>query len=148
MRTVNDLMSTTVLTAAPDDLIGPVRDTMLDSGVHCVPVVDDADFIVLMGSPNGTVVGQAMATDPDDNIPVTGAWQITAANASGSYAIADDSTISVAEPKNATELMICPSITASNVRFSRRVDRSIQRARTSRSWLLSVPRANRVSNGE
>lgn len=49
MQTVNDLMSTTVLTAAPDDLIGPVRDTMLDSGVHCVPVVDDA------GHPVGVV---------------------------------------------------------------------------------------------
>ena len=49
MRRVQNVMSSTVLTAAPDDLVGPVRDTMLDSGVHCVPVVDDA------GHPVGVV---------------------------------------------------------------------------------------------
>ena len=41
MRTIDEVMSTTLLTASPSDLVGPVRDTMLDGGVHCVPVVDD-----------------------------------------------------------------------------------------------------------
>ncbi len=41
MRTVENLMSTALITAGPNDLVGPVRDAMLDSGVHCVPVVDE-----------------------------------------------------------------------------------------------------------
>lgn len=41
MRTVSDLMSTELLTVGRNELVGPVRDLMLDAGVHCVPVVDD-----------------------------------------------------------------------------------------------------------
>ena len=41
VRTIDEVMSTRLLTASPSDLVGPVRDTMLDGGVHCVPVVDD-----------------------------------------------------------------------------------------------------------
>lgn len=46
MRTVENLMSTTLITAGPNDLIGPLRDAMLDSGIHCLPVVDDAGALV------------------------------------------------------------------------------------------------------
>ncbi len=41
MRSVSDLMSTELLTVDRNELVGPVRDLMLDAGVHCVPVVDD-----------------------------------------------------------------------------------------------------------
>ena len=41
MRTVSDLMSTELLTVDRKELVGSVRDMMLDAGVHCVPVVDD-----------------------------------------------------------------------------------------------------------
>ena len=41
MRNVNDLMSSELLTVHRNELVGAVRDLMLDSGVHCVPVVDD-----------------------------------------------------------------------------------------------------------
>ncbi len=41
MRTVENVMTTTLITAKPNDLVGPIRDAMLDSGVHCLPVLDD-----------------------------------------------------------------------------------------------------------
>lgn len=41
MTTIRDLMTTELLTVRRNDLVGSVRDLMLDSGIHCVPVVDD-----------------------------------------------------------------------------------------------------------
>ncbi len=46
MRTVDDVMTTTLITAKPNDLVGPIRDAMLDSGVHCLPVVEDDGGLV------------------------------------------------------------------------------------------------------
>ena len=46
MRTVSDLMSTELLTVSPGEMVGKVRDMMLDAGVHCVPVVDDEGHAV------------------------------------------------------------------------------------------------------
>ena len=46
MRTVSDLMSTELLTVDRHELVGPVRQLMLDAGVHCVPVVDDDQHAV------------------------------------------------------------------------------------------------------
>ncbi len=46
MRTVEKVMSTTLISAGPNDLVGPVRDAMLDSGVHCLPVIDDSGGLV------------------------------------------------------------------------------------------------------
>ena len=39
--TVGDLMTPAPFTVHRGDLVGDTRDTMLESGVHCVPVVDD-----------------------------------------------------------------------------------------------------------
>ena len=41
MQTVSDLMTTNLLTVNRRDLVGGVRDLMLDADIHCVPVVDD-----------------------------------------------------------------------------------------------------------
>ncbi|MGI9625017.1 MAG: CBS domain-containing protein [Acidimicrobiales bacterium] len=41
MRTVRDLMTSELLTIDKHNVVGEVRDLMLESGVHCVPVVDD-----------------------------------------------------------------------------------------------------------
>jgi CBS domain-containing protein len=49
MRKVRDVMSPVVLTVAIDDVVGDVRDTILDCGVHFVPVVDSG------GKPVGVV---------------------------------------------------------------------------------------------
>ena len=40
MRKVKDVMSPVVLTVEVDDVVGDVRDKVLDSGIHFVPVVD------------------------------------------------------------------------------------------------------------
>jgi CBS domain-containing protein len=47
--TVADIMSTPVLTRQAGDLVGDVRDQMLESGLHCLPIVDDD------GAPMGIV---------------------------------------------------------------------------------------------
>jgi CBS domain-containing protein len=39
--TVGDLMTPAPFTINPGDLVGDTRDTMLEAGIHCVPVVDD-----------------------------------------------------------------------------------------------------------
>jgi len=58
------------------------------------PVVQPAVFIT--GSPqNGDIVGQVEASDPDDNIPATGAFAIIAGNNGGAFAIQDDGTLVV-----------------------------------------------------
>ena len=49
MRKVRDVMSPGVLTVRSDDVIGDVRDKVLDTGVHFVPVVDEG------GQPVGVV---------------------------------------------------------------------------------------------
>ena len=41
MDTVASIMTTAVQTVRTSDVIGPVRDLMLDRGIGCVPVVDD-----------------------------------------------------------------------------------------------------------
>lgn len=46
MRTVSDVMSTEVRTVGTTDAIGPVRDLLLGTGIHAVPVVDDTDEVV------------------------------------------------------------------------------------------------------
>ena len=38
---VADVMTPSPFTVRPEDVVGETRDLMLDSGVHCVPVVDD-----------------------------------------------------------------------------------------------------------
>lgn len=40
MRTVRDVMSTEVRSVGPTDAVGPVRDLLLGTGIHAVPVVD------------------------------------------------------------------------------------------------------------
>lgn len=49
MRIVDDIMTPNPLTVSASDLIGGVRDMMLDTGIHCLPVVDDG------GHPVGVV---------------------------------------------------------------------------------------------
>lgn len=41
MQTVKDLMTSELLSVRTRDLVGDVRDLVLDSGIHCVPVLDD-----------------------------------------------------------------------------------------------------------
>lgn len=40
MRTVADIMTPDPIGALPSDLVGEVRDRILSTGVHCLPVVD------------------------------------------------------------------------------------------------------------
>lgn len=49
METVKDLMTTELVSVRTRDLIGDVRDLVLQSGIHCVPVLDDE------GHPAGVV---------------------------------------------------------------------------------------------
>lgn len=49
ITTVGDIMSTPVLTREAGDMVGEIRDQMLETGVHCLPIVDDA------GTPIGVV---------------------------------------------------------------------------------------------
>lgn len=42
MTTVADLMTPAPFTVSPDDQVGDVRDLVLEAGVHCIPVVDEA----------------------------------------------------------------------------------------------------------
>ena len=41
MESIRDLMTTELVTVRKADRVGEVRDLMLDSGIHCVPVLDD-----------------------------------------------------------------------------------------------------------
>jgi CBS domain-containing protein len=42
MHTVDELMTSPVTTASENDVVGPLRDLMLDRGIHAVPVLDRA----------------------------------------------------------------------------------------------------------
>ena len=44
--TVRDVMSTAVRTVDTTELVGPVRDMLLGTGIHAVPVVDHAGKVV------------------------------------------------------------------------------------------------------
>ena len=46
MTTIADLMTHGPYTVRPDDLVGDTRDVMLETGVHCIPVIDDNDRVV------------------------------------------------------------------------------------------------------
>jgi CBS domain-containing protein len=46
MRTVEEIMSTDVVTANVNDVVGSVRDVMLAKRVHAVPVLDDSGALV------------------------------------------------------------------------------------------------------
>jgi CBS domain-containing protein len=46
MHTVDEIMSTDVVTACVDDVVGPLRDVMLEKHVHAVPVLDHAGALV------------------------------------------------------------------------------------------------------
>lgn len=46
MRRVADIMTTELIAARANDLVGEIRDRMLDTGVHMIPVVDDSDHPV------------------------------------------------------------------------------------------------------
>ena len=61
------------------------------------PVIEPAFFYILFGAQTGDVVGQVVASDPDNDIPATGAYAITAGNAAGALAIQDDGTLVVAD---------------------------------------------------
>lgn len=41
MQTVSDLMTRDLVSVNARDIVGDVRDMVLDSGIHCVPVLDD-----------------------------------------------------------------------------------------------------------
>jgi CBS domain-containing protein len=45
MHTVDDLMTTNVRTARVTDVVGPLRDVMLDEQIHAVPVLDEQDTL-------------------------------------------------------------------------------------------------------
>lgn len=63
------------------------------------PVIASNDgFLVLPSATVGTVVGQLLVSDADNNIPATGAWTIVAGNEAGAFAISDDGVITVADP--------------------------------------------------
>ncbi len=40
-KTIAEVCSPATLTRRANDLVGQVRDDMLDAGVHCIPIVDD-----------------------------------------------------------------------------------------------------------
>ena len=46
MHTVEELMTTNVRTARVPDVVGPIRDLMLDEQIHAVPVLDERDALV------------------------------------------------------------------------------------------------------
>ena len=57
MPTTRDLMTEELMTVGVNDRIGDVRDLMLHSGIHCVPVVDDE------GHPLGVVTSWDMVEE-------------------------------------------------------------------------------------
>ncbi len=65
MTIIADLMTPAPYTVRPSDLVGDTRDTMLGSGVHCLPVVDDDD-----GYPIGIVTSWDLVEEygPDEPI--------------------------------------------------------------------------------
>lgn len=64
MQTISDLMTTNLLTVDPRDLVGGVRDLMLDSGIHCLPVVDNE------GHPLGVVTSWDLVEEyaPEESV--------------------------------------------------------------------------------
>lgn len=46
MRKVSDVMSTEVRTVSTTDAVGPVRDLLLGTGIHAVPVADETGEVV------------------------------------------------------------------------------------------------------
>ena len=50
MSTVNDLMSTELVTVGPSDRVDVARERMHDTGVRCVPVVDDGRAVGIVSS--------------------------------------------------------------------------------------------------
>jgi CBS domain-containing protein len=46
MHTIEDLMSSDVTTASVNDVIGPLRDLMIERGIHAVPVLDGTATLV------------------------------------------------------------------------------------------------------
>jgi predicted transcriptional regulator len=46
MKTVSDVMTRTVRTATTEDVVGPLRDLMLDGRLHGVPIIDSAGALV------------------------------------------------------------------------------------------------------
>ncbi len=53
MRTIEDVMNTTVITAVAGERLGAIRDRMLGADIECVPVLDD----------DGKVCGIVTVTD-------------------------------------------------------------------------------------
>lgn len=61
--------------------------------INTAPTVEDASFLVLIGTPNGFVVGQVEAADADgDEL----AFSLTAGNGDGAFAIDSDGVLTVA----------------------------------------------------
>ncbi len=59
MPTTRDLMTEELLTVGVNEKVAAVRDLMLHSGIHCVPVVDDE------GHPLGVVTSWDMINEYD-----------------------------------------------------------------------------------
>ena len=64
MSTVQELMTATPITIKADDEIGLARDAILESGVHCLPIVDDS------GRPIGVVSSWDLVEEyaPQDSV--------------------------------------------------------------------------------
>lgn len=67
MSEVRDLMTAAPFTVARTELVGPVRDAMLASGIHCLPVIDVA------GRPVGIVSSWDLVEEHGPEEPVENA---------------------------------------------------------------------------
>lgn len=82
-RTVQDVMSTTLTTVAPDDVIGPVRDTIIFGGISAVPVVGTDGKVV------GIVTSNDLVEEYSPNESVRNAMTSAVAVVSPTTTIAD-----------------------------------------------------------
>lgn len=86
----------TVTVMNDDEDEGEYTFTVAGNG-NGAPVLEDTVFNVLESIETGDIIGQVQPTDPDGNIPATGAFEITAGNVSGAFAISDNGTLSVTD---------------------------------------------------
>lgn len=63
---------------------------------NTAPMLEDATFDINNVLRTGDTVGQLVVTDNENNIPGSGAYQITAGNTGGAFAVEDDGSITVA----------------------------------------------------
>ena len=72
---------------------------------NSAPVLNDAEFSFTGDAPPGSAIGQLNATDPDDNIPAVGAYQILSGNDDGAFSVDDEGVIRIVDSALVTQLV-------------------------------------------